>query len=158
MFRPRLTAVLLAGALLAGCQNAQDNPKQTVGTVLGAGVGGLLGSKVGSGKGQLAGVAIGALAGAFLGSEIGKSLDNADRAAASKTAQSTLENNRIGQTASWRNPDSGNSGTYTPISTYRNASGQDCREYETTITVDGKTERATGRACRESNGTWRIVQ
>ena len=153
------TALALAAAVvLAGCQNMQDNPKQTVGTVLGAGTGALLGSKVGGGRGAMAATAIGALAGAYIGSEIGKSLDNADKAMAQRTAQGTLENNRAGQTSSWRNPDSGHSGTYTPTSTYRSASGQDCREYETTVTIDGRTERATGRACRGPNGEWQIVQ
>lgn len=149
---------LAAAVVLAGCQNMQDSPKQTVGTVLGAGTGALLGSKIGGGKGQLAGVAIGALAGAYIGSEIGKSLDNADKAMAQRTAQTSLETSRAGQTSSWRNPDSGHSGTYTPVSTYRSASGQDCREYETTVTIDGRTERATGRACRQNDGTWQIVQ
>lgn len=149
---------LAAAVVLAGCQNMQDNPKQGIGTLLGAGTGALLGSKVGSGKGQLAAVAIGALAGAYLGSEIGKSLDNADKAMAQRTAQTSLETNRAGQTSSWRNPDSGHSGTYTPVSTYRSTSGQDCREYETTITIDGRTERTTGRACRQDDGAWKIIQ
>ena len=153
------TALALAAAVvLAGCQNMQDNPKQTVGTVLGAGTGALLGSKVGGGRGAMAATAIGALAGAYIGSEIGKSLDNADKAMAQRSAQTTLENNRAGQTSSWRNPDSGHSGTYTPVSTYRSASGQDCREYETTVTIDGRTERATGHACRGPNGDWQITQ
>lgn len=153
------TALALAVAVvLGGCQNMQDNPKQTVGTVLGAGTGALLGSKIGGGRGAMAATAIGALAGAYLGSEIGKSLDNADKAMAQRTAQTSLETSRAGQTSSWRNPDSGHSGTYTPVSTYRSASGQDCREYETTVTIDGRTERATGRACRQNDGTWQIVQ
>lgn len=146
-----------AAVLLAGCQNMQDNPKQTMGTILGAGTGALIGSQIGSGRGQMVGIAVGTLAGAMLGSEIGKSLDNADKAMSQRTAQASLENNRTGQTSSWRNPDSGNSGTYTPTKYYQSASGQDCREFEQTITVDGLTERAMGRACRQPNGTWQVV-
>jgi len=156
----RTTGIALAAAaavLLAGCQNMQDNPKQTMGTILGAGTGALIGSQIGSGRGQMVGIAVGTLAGAMLGSEIGKSLDNADKAMSQRTAQTSLENNRTGQTSSWRNPDSGNTGTYTPTSTYRSASGQDCREFEQTITVEGRTERAMGRACRQPNGSWQIV-
>lgn len=157
----KTTGIALATAaaiLLAGCQNMQDNPKQTVGTVLGAGTGALLGSKVGSGRGAMAATAIGALAGAYLGSEIGKSLDNADKAMSQRTAQTALETGRTGQTTSWRNPDSGHSGTYTPTSTYRSPAGEDCREFEQTINVGGRAERAMGRACRQPNGTWQIVQ
>lgn len=156
----RTTGIALttaAAVLLAGCQNMQDNPKQTMGTILGAGTGALIGSQIGSGRGQMVGIAVGTLAGAMLGSEIGKSLDNADKAMSQRTAQTSLENNRTGQTSSWRNPDSGNAGTYTPTSTYRSASGQDCREFEQTITVEGRTERAMGRACRQANGSWQIV-
>jgi surface antigen len=157
----KTTGIALATAaavLLAGCQNMQDNPKQTVGTILGAGTGALIGSKIGGGKGQMAAIAVGTLAGAMIGSEIGKSLDNADRAVSQRTAQTSLETTRAGQTTSWRNPDSGHSGTYTPTSTYRSPTGQDCREFEQTITVDGRTEQAKGHACRQPNGSWQIVQ
>ena len=152
-----IPAVILAVSLGA-CQNMQDNPKQSVGTLLGAGLGALAGSQVGSGKGQLAAVAIGALGGAWLGSEAGKSLDKADRVYAERNAQKSLEYSQVGQTSTWSNPDSGHSGTITPVSTYKSANNEDCREYETTIVIDGQQEAARGRACRQYDGTWKIVQ
>ncbi len=150
-------AVLVAVPLVA-CQTMQDNPKQTAGTLVGAGLGALAGSQIGSGKGQLAAVAIGALAGAYLGGEVGASLDKADRLYAQRTTQQSLENNPSGTTTAWRNPDSGHSGTVTPTRTYRAADGQNCREFEQTVYVDGKQETAKGRACRRADGTWQIVQ
>lgn len=30
-----------------------------------------------------------------------------------------------------------------------------CREYQTTITIDGKPQKAYGRACRQPDGTWK---
>jgi len=153
----RFPLIVLIVVLLAAC--AEDRgTKQTIGTLGGAAVGGLLGAQIGGGTGKLAAVAIGSLAGAFLGSEIGKSLDRADRAYMERNAQSSLENNRSGTTSSWRNPDSGHSGTFTPTNTYQVAEGQYCREYESTIFVDGKEETAVGRACRQPDGTWRIVE
>ena len=154
----QLIAVGVVGAMLAACQGMQDSPKQTGGTLIGAGLGALAGSQIGSGTGQLAAVAIGALAGAFLGSEAGKSLDRADRAHIEQTSQSSLERNSTGQTSSWQNPDTQHSGTITPTRTYQLANGQFCRDFEQTIVVDGKSEKATGRACREQSGEWRIVQ
>ena len=151
------TAFVLAVPLIA-CQSMQDNPKQTGGTLLGAGLGALIGSQVGSGKGQMAAIAVGALAGAWAGSEVGKSLDKADKAYAERTAQNSLEYAQVGQAQAWRNPDSGNSGTFTPTSTYQSADRQNCREFETTIYVGGKQETGTGRACRRPDGTWKIVQ
>lgn len=139
---------------LAACE--QGNDKQILGTLGGAGVGALLGSQVGGGKGQLAAIAIGTLAGAWGGSEIGKSLDKADKLYAQRTAQDTLEYNKAGQVSTWRNPDTGHSGTVTPVSTYRAESGSDCREFESTIYVDGKQETGKGTACRQADGTWKI--
>ena len=154
----RVTMAAVVALSLAGCENMRDNPKQTGGTLIGAGLGALAGSQIGSGKGQLAAVAIGALGGAWLGSEAGKSLDKADRMYAERTAQNALETGRTGQTSTWKNPDSGHSGTFTPTRTYQTASNPDCREYETTVTIDGRQERAVGRACRQADGTWKIVQ
>ena len=89
---------------------------------------------------------------------VGASLDRADRMYAERTAQDSLEYNQVGQGKSWRNPDSGNSGTFTPTRTYKTASGQNCRQFETTIYVDGKQETGTGRACRQADGTWQIIR
>jgi surface antigen len=142
--------------LLSACAEGQG-PKQTGGTLLGAGLGALAGSQFGGGKGQLVAVAIGALGGAFLGSEIGKSLDKADRLAMANTTHEALETGRSGQPVAWRNPDSGHSGTVTPEPAVQNASGEYCREYTQTVNVGGKTQDAYGRACRQPDGTWKIV-
>ena len=154
----RFTAVALVAVFLTACAQMQDNPKQTAGTLVGAGLGALAGSQIGGGKGQLAAVAIGALGGAWLGGEAGKSLDRADKMYAERSAQQALEYNTQGQTAAWRNPDTGHQGSTTPVDTYRTAGGEDCRVYETDVTIDGRTERATGRACRQGDGTWRVIQ
>jgi len=154
MFKRHIIVSLLSAALLAGC--AEGREKETIGTIVGAGLGALAGSQIGSGKGQMAAVAVGALAGAWAGGELGKSLDKADRMKAKQTAQNSLENSKSGQVAAWRNPDSGNSGTFTPVNAYKEDK-KDCREFESTITVGGKTEPATGKACRNDDGTWTVV-
>lgn len=151
----RYIAIGLIALSVTACE--QGGEKQTLGTLLGGVGGALAGSQVGKGKGQLVAVAAGTMLGAFLGSEIGKSLDKADRLALQQTTQRTLESGPSGNVVSWRNPDSGNSGTVTPQPSYQNASGQYCREYQQTITVDGKTESAYGTACRQSDGSWKIV-
>ncbi len=152
----RFSAVLILTATLSACQSAQDAPKQTVGTLLGAGVGALVGSQLGGGKGKMAAMVVGTLGGAYLGSEVGKSLDAADRLMMEKNAQKSLEYSKVGTATAWKNPDSGNSGTFKPTRTYAATSGATCREYESTIYVDGKEETATGTACRQPDGTWKI--
>ena len=153
----KFMGVAVLAVALTACSNTDSGEKQTVGTLLGAGLGALAGSQFGGGKGQLAAVAVGALAGAWMGGEAGKSLDKADKAYAQRTAQDALEYNKVNQTASWNNPDSKASGTVTPTRTYQTADGTNCREYETTVVIDGKTEKATGTACRQPDGTWRIA-
>ncbi len=162
MMTVKRIAVPVAVALaVAACANQGQQPvinKELIGTLGGAALGAYGGAQFGSGTGQLAAVAVGTLAGAYFGGEIGRSLDKADQAYAQRSAQNALEYNRTGETSSWRNPDSGHAGATTPTRTYQNAKGQDCREYETVVTIDGRNEKAIGRACREPGGVWRIVQ
>jgi surface antigen len=155
----KLVSVIAIGAVglsLAACEG-NYGPKQTGGAVIGGAAGGLLGSKIGGGKGRLAATAIGTLLGVLAGSEVGKSLDRADKLYAERTTQNTLEKAPTGKTSSWTNPDSGHSGTVTPTRTYQTAQGQNCREYQQTVTIDGKTERAYGTACRQPDGSWKIA-
>lgn len=153
--RLTITALILAMTLpLGACED-----KQGVGTILGAIGGAAVGSAIGGkgGTGKVIAVAAGTLAGAYLGREIGKSLDKADRAAMQKTTQNALETNVSGTSSTWRNPDSGHKGTVTPQPAYTNTKNSYCREYQQTITVGGKTETAYGTACRQQDGTWKIV-
>ena len=150
------TLVVLVALALIGCTN-EGGTKQTIGTLGGAAGGALLGSQIGGGKGKLAAVAVGALLGAYAGSEIGKSLDRADRLYAERNAQTTLEAAPTGQTSTWRNPDSGHSGSITPTRTYRTASSGPCREYTQTVNIGGQIEQAYGTACRQPDGSWKIT-
>lgn len=146
----------LAGALALGaCADA--GPKETVGGLGGAALGGWAGSHIGSGKGRLAATAAGAVLGGIVGSSIGRSLDRADRQAMAQTTHRTLEHERAGTTRAWDNPDTGHSGTVTPTRTYQTASGRYCREFQQTVTIDGRTEQAYGTACRQPDGSWRVV-
>ena len=35
--------------------------------------------------------------------------------------------------------------------------GQECREYQISVLINGQPQRGFGTACREADGTWRIV-
>ncbi len=153
----KIVLVFAVAALLSACADNQNNQKQTLGTVLGAGLGALAGSQMGSGKGKLVMVAIGALGGAFAGGQLGKSLDDVDRIKANQTQQKTLENNKDGVSSTWNNPNTGHTGRVTPTKTQKVASGEYCREYEHEITVDGRQEVVKGTACRQPDGSWRVI-
>lgn len=152
-----IALVSLVAVGLSACANNDYGNKQTWGGILGAAGGAVAGSQFGKGKGQLVGVAAGTLLGALIGSEVGKSLDQADRQAMNRTTQDTLERSPSGRTSRWSNPDSGNSGTVTPRPAYENQAGEQCREFEQTIFVGGREERAYGTACRRPDGSWQIV-
>jgi surface antigen len=152
----RIAIALAAMVSLAACVT-DSGEKQTMGTLIGAGLGGLVGSQIGSGTGQLAAVGVGVLLGGLLGSEVGKSLDQADQVYAERNAQGSLESAPSGQSSTWANPDSGHSGSFTPTQTYATDEGQPCREYHSTVTIDGQTEDVYGTACREPDGSWRFV-
>lgn len=156
--KARLAAFALSLLALGACaQNGGPGPKQTIGGLGGAALGGFLGSHVGAGTGRLAATAAGAVLGGLVGSSIGGSLDRADRLHAAETTHGALEHNRTGETSRWRNPDSGHAGTVTPTETYRRDDGAYCREYQTTVTVGGRAERGYGTACRQPDGSWKIV-
>jgi surface antigen len=147
-----LTAVIHAGCLLTGCEST--GPKTAIGGLGGAAAGGLLGAALG---GSETGIAAGAILGGLLGGAIGDRLDAADRARAHQAATQALETIPSGQSVTWHNPDSGTSGAVTPIRTYQTASGQYCREYQQTITIGGERHQSYGTACRQPDGSWKIV-
>ena len=155
--RNRIIAITAMTVFLAACAERGIGQKEGAGTLVGAGLGALAGSQIGKGKGQLAAVAIGTLLGAFAGNEIGKSLDKADQAELARAGEEA-RTAPIGKTIDWSNPNSGNSGSVTPVREGRHVeSGNYCREFKQTVTIDGRTEEAYGVACRQPDGSWKIT-
>jgi surface antigen len=153
----KIGAVIALAATLGACANSGYGPKESLGTLAGAALGGWAGSTIGSGTGQLAATAAGVVLGGLIGSQIGRGLDQADQQSAWRTEQGALERNRDGEYSRWDNPNNGNYGYTVPQTTYQSASGQYCREYETTIVVNGRAETGYGTACRQPDGSWKIT-
>ena len=150
-----VAALMIGAMLLSGCE--QTGPKQNAGTLMGAGTGAILGSAIAGRDDQGFGILMGAAVGAMLGSAVGKSLDDADRAAMQRAQYTAFERNPSGTPSYWSNPDSGHSGYVTPQRAVKNDEGQYCREFTQEITVGGKKQTGYGRACRQPDGTWKIV-
>jgi len=156
MQRKALAPLAAAAIILAGCTD-DAGQKETAGTVLGGVAGAVLGSQVGGGSGRIVAVAVGTLAGAMIGSEIGRSLDRADQLAMAN-AERKAHTAPIGEKIVWNNPDSGHSGSVTPIRDGRSAqTNAYCREYQTTVIVGGREESAYGTACQQPDGSWKVV-
>lgn len=151
-----IIAAMIASTLaLSGC-TSDAGPNQTGGALIGAGLGGLLGSQFGRGEGRLAMTALGTLAGAAIGSNIGKKLDDADRARM-REAEQRAYNAPLNEPIVWNNPGNGHSGTVTPTREGRRPNGEYCREFQSNITVGGQSEKGYGTACRQADGSWKIV-
>lgn len=147
--------VILLAFLIAGCETTGGpRTKTAVGGLGGAAAGGLLAAAVG---GSAVGIAAGTILGGLVGGAIGDRLDAADQRRANQTAMRAFETTPSGSSASWRNPDNGNSGAVTPVRTYQTASGQYCREYQQTVTIGGQQEKSYGTACRQPDGSWKII-
>lgn len=145
-------AAALAAALLGGCATEPGREREQAGTVIGAVVGGVLGSQVGHGSGRAAATIVGTIAGGLIGGTIGRSMDETDRL---KTAH-TLETGRSGAPSSWRNPDTGHQYTVVPAPAYQGAQGP-CRDYTVDGVIGGRTEKVHGTACRQADGSWRVL-
>ena len=153
LFKVGVCCALAIG--IAGCQNMS---KQTGGVLAGGTAGALLGSRFGSGSGQVLATAAGAVLGGLIGGTIGNSMDKADAA----QMQNSLNSAPTGQASTWRNPDTGNVYTVKPTRTYQKKSSrthkkQYCREYQTTATIAGKKQQTYGTACRQPDGSWKMV-
>lgn len=146
--------VTLIAILGTGCATIEANPKTTIGAVGGGTVGGLIAAAAG---GNPAAIAASVIGGILVGGLVGNLLDERDKRLAAEAAHRAMESTPTGKPVAWQNPDSGHSGTVTPTRTYQTADGTYCREYQTTVLIDGKQERATGTACRQPDGNWRIV-
>lgn len=156
MLVKKIIPVVITASILSAC--AGMGPKETTGTLAGAGAGALIGSSVGHGEGQVLAVAVGTLLGALLGGEVGRTMDRADQLAAER-AYEQAQNAPIGQPITWNNPDNGHYGSVTPVREgTHDQSGEYCREFQQTVTIGGRPEDAYGVACRQPDGAWRIVQ
>ncbi|HUZ75412.1 MAG TPA: RT0821/Lpp0805 family surface protein [Stellaceae bacterium] len=161
--RKFVTVIALVTALGACTQTGGTQPGEfginntTGGTLLGAGLGGLLGNQFGGGAGKGLMTAAGVVAGGLIGHSIGSQLDQADKQAMSRTTQTALETGRPDQPLPWRNQDSGHSGTVIPGRYYQTAQGTYCREYQETIDIGGQMQQGYGTACRQPDGSWKIV-
>ncbi|MFC1673053.1 RT0821/Lpp0805 family surface protein [Pseudomonadota bacterium] len=154
------TRVLVAGALVLSISACSWNKERSaqIGGVAGGILGGILGSKVGGGSGRDSAMILGATLGAMWGSDVARGMTDVDKVFQERTTADSLEYGKPGEQSTWSNPDSGNSGKVSSGETYQNAEGKDCRQFETTVIVEGEERDATGTACRMGDGEWEVVE
>ncbi len=133
------------------CRQSPD----PAGVVAGALIGGLLGYGLGDGRGgpTVAGIVVGGVAGAALT----QNLNCEDRSYAYRTYYDGLNSGAPNRSYDWRNQRSGNYGSFNVNDYYNDPYGFRCANFSQEIFVQGRPQEARGRACRQPDGTWAIV-
>jgi len=153
----KTTSIVLILAL-GGCANVQMSREEMLGTAAGAAVGGIVGYQLGGGVllNSLFATA-GTLVGGAGGYMATRMLMGSDRAAYEDTTQKGLASAGDGQVVEWRNPETGNSGIFRATGSYRNAQGQQCRQYRSTVVFTDSVRSGAGIACQQADGNWKVV-
>ena len=151
MKQARKTLLILSAPLVLGLSGCT---KEQSGSLFGSIIGAIVGSEIGGGS---LGTVIGASIGSSIGSSIGRDLDKIDRMMLEKSYRNSLNHGKSGETSTWHNPDTEHSGSFTPQEPFQNKSNQYCREFQQTVTIGGKAQTAYGTACRQPDGSWKII-
>lgn len=145
----RLAACVLALSVAGGCVATREQS----GAVIGGATGAAVGSTIGHGSGQVLAIILGAMLGTAVGADVGRQMDEYDRIRAAEA----MEYNRSGEAYDWRNPDSQRHYRVVPRRTYDGPGGP-CREFTLDADIGRRPEQVYGTACRQPDGTWRIVK
>lgn len=144
--------VLVMSVSLISCSTNTQKENTGIGVATGAVAGGLLGSLVGGGTGKAVAIGVGIVAGALVGGAIGHSMDSSDHAHLNNAVTT-------GKPTSWQNAKTHSTYTVVPSKHYVTVKGNKyCRNYTTTAVIDGKTSSVHGVACRQTDGSWKVVQ
>lgn len=157
---------LLAIALLAACREPDGAPGRgisnggalngsDVGTAAGVVAGTVIGWQFGSGAGQMMGAIGGGLLGGLLGDAVGTSFDEEDMAMYQKASQHAMNTGTVTQ---WKNTKTEHFGEIAPSAKYQARDGRECREFHQSIILDGELHEGGGFACREPDGSWRMIE
>ncbi len=139
--KPKILLIVLP-LLLAGCQTtgfgSSVSPKPSVGA--------------GSGVANL-----GITGGGLIGGKLGVALDKADRKAGFEAEYKALEYSSGGELVTWSGKSGAASGKVVAAQPYRVGS-QDCRQYSHEVTMSGAVANGRGTACRNSDGSWTLLE
>ena len=161
-------AVISCVVALTACAKMDLNMQNVnvggvAGAVVGAIAGGFAGAEFGGGLGQTLFISAGAMTGASVGYEAGTILYPSDQAAYDNNARMALNTSTNGKVSDWANPETGNSGIFTPTKTFVAGNGRSCRNYRSTLALKAEGDQTgvithqEGTACQQADGSWRSV-
>ena len=150
----KFLAIGLISMSLLGCANMT---REESGNVIGALIGGALAYELGKdSSNKEIWVATGIIGGAIAGGHYAVLTEPSQRMNATNM-HTTLESIPDNAQTKWINPNTNESGTMTVVRTNNN-NGTPCREFTQTIYVGGKAVQGYGTACRQADGSWKIIQ
>ena len=157
----RLTIVMTVVVFLGACANDPE-ASNVLGRSLGAGVGavagGYLGNKIGTGTANTIATTVGVAMGAYFGGRLFDKLSRGDLNLASAAQSAALENAPSGKAVTWSNPDSGTAGMATAKPAFEKKGVGPCRPFTHLIQQGSKKETVEGVACRNPDGSWRVLE
>lgn len=143
----------LVGGSTAGYIIGDRCNREGLGALLGGIIGGVAGAEIANGDHREVAIVAGTLIGVLVGKSIGRAMDQAD----SYCTGQALEYARDRQTIEWSNPAADARYQVTPMNYYESRDGRYCREFITEVTIAGQRQRTYGTACRQADGSWRVV-
>ena len=153
----RTMILILAAVLMAACGRPEYDYLAKAGAAAATGVFIAGYAPVGKTTGTFAAALGFGTVGALISLHMTGHLPLEDAAAMRKTGYDSLTDSEAGVASNWRNPKTGNSGTFTPETAYLTDDGILCRNYTATLTVRGETEKIRQTACRTGIGSWTPV-
>ena len=153
--RKIMTLLLVLVLVLPGCSSwRQMNEKESSLVALGAVAGGLAGYSFGAGWGHYLYTAGGAAVGGMLGWYVAQKMSRKDVKKADLTAIDALAQAPDQNSLAWINEETGNSGEFVPVNSYRLSDGTSCRDFISQVNVGGKKAETRGTACLAASGEW----
>jgi surface antigen len=142
---------------LAGCESIEKETglgKETqTGALAGAAFGGIIAALADANPAWIAASTIlGGVAGGAIGNYLGKQ-DAEKHAESNLHALNTLEK---GQTSSWSDTQTGNSGSTTVTNVTTKADGTVCKSFTETVKTSAKTVTQEATACKAPGGDWKV--
>lgn len=138
--------MLMLTASMMSCASGRKT-----GTAIGAATGAAAGAAAAGDGSEAEGAVIGTVVGGAAGYGIGRSLETTDK----QKIAAGLNNLPAGQTKSWTS--GSRRFAMTPDTSYKNSSGQTCRDFSLRIVNQGETNTLDKTGCKDAiSGKWEI--
>jgi surface antigen len=149
----------VAALPLAGCESVQQETglsKETqTGALGGAAFGGIIAALAGANPAWIAAsTVLGGVTGGLIGNYLGK--QDAEKHAQNNLG--ALDTLGQGQSSSWSNAKTGNSGSTKVTAVSTRSDGTVCKSYTETVHTSAETVTKQATACKAPGGSWKVQQ